>query len=148
MTMNELYERAKRYPEIDIEYWKNKATALIGTTHDLHFQSSNKFGVKAGEYEIIDFEPYVNPVKIKNNFFECRGIDLINKVLLGIYKIKFKDTKKYNNKTYSFEVSAYSSYLDVINPEAEISLCISERKIEDGKFLQAYTFRFIETEKY
>ena len=130
----------KKREEHNVNEWLEFAKSLVGTTKELKFNAQAKYLETAGQYEILSFEPYENP-QFTFDWFKYEEEDTPNNLTLGVYEIKIKNTKKYNDKVFHFPVSAYFSDY---NKEYHEYLSISEKKIEDNKYLQAYRFSFIE----
>lgn len=130
----------KKREEHNVNEWLEFAKSLVGTTRELKYNAQGKFLTTAGQYEILSFEPYEEP-QFGFDYWKREQEDTPTTLSLGIYEIKIKDTKKYNNKVFHFEVEAYFSNY---NNKYDESLYISTKKIEDGKYLQAYRFDFIE----
>jgi hypothetical protein len=130
----------KKREEHNINEWLVFAKSLVGTTRELNFNSQARYFDEAGEYEILSFKEYEKP-QFTFNFYKYEEEDTPSNLHLGVYEIKIKNTKKYNNKTFHFPVSAYFSDY---NGKYNEYLSISEKRIEDNRYLQAYRFKFIE----
>lgn len=130
----------KKREEHNVSEWLEFAKTLVGTTKELKYKTMGKYFATAGEYEILSFEPCEEP-QFRFDYWKYEQDDTPSYLKLGVYEIKIKNAKKYNNKTFHFEVGAYFS--DYGNEYKE-KLSISEKKLEDNKYLQAYRFEFIE----
>ena len=130
----------KKREEHNVNEWLEFAKTLVGTTRELKFNSKDKYLTTAGQYEILSFEACETP-SFKFDYWKHEEEDTPDVLTLGVYEIRIKNAKKYNNKVFHFPVSAYFS--DYGNKYAEY-ISISEKRMEDGKYLQAYRFCFIE----
>lgn len=126
----------KKTTDINIQEWLDRAQEQVGTVKELGYQS--KRGV-AGNIEIVSFTPYDDPIIDYGNWHKNKENDTPQSIKLGIYEIRFIDTEKYRNKVISFEVEVFFSDY---NGYSE-SLYISTKRLDTGKYLQAYKFGFI-----
>ena len=121
--------------ELDLQYYVNLARKQVGTIHDLQFQSDAKWGQKAGEFEILDFEEKNARWKL-NNYYLGMGQEVVAGADLGTFTIRFKNTKFYNGKVMRFHVQAYVQDKNGVNDH----LFIRNVNEESGKGLKAYDF--------
>lgn len=121
--------------ELDLQYYVNLARKQVGTIHNLQFQSDAKWGQKAGEFEILDFEEKNARWKL-NNYYLGMGQEVVAGADLGTFTIRFKNTKFYNGKVMRFHVQAYVQDKNGVNDY----LFIRNVNEESGKGLKAYDF--------
>lgn len=123
--------------EINHEKYLNAIQSLVGTEMNVYFETIAKYGDIAGKCEVVSFQPYdefeCKTSSFKDTYGEVAGVDY------GTIKVRFIDTKKYKNKTFTFVISLFTGL-----KYSEEKLFISTRKLVDGKHLQAYRFGFIE----
>lgn len=125
--------------KMEVEKFNKIALDQVGKTFDLQWQTFTKEGVP-GQFEIIGYKEYENQKFVYEEMYSEER-DEPSSFIMGIYKIKFLNTKVYNNKIYTFECSMYFSDY---SKENEQMISISNKKIEDGKYIKAYKFQLLE----
>lgn len=122
--------------EINHEKYLNAITGLIGKEMDLNFETIAKFDEIAGKYKVLEFVKY-DEYKIKTSTWK-ESFGKVESIKYGTLKIQFIDTKKYKGKIFTFEVELYTGF-----KYDEEKIFIDTKRLEDGKYLKAYRFAFI-----
>ena len=123
----------RRSTNINFQECIKKVEGIVGKKFELQYASrcnKNKF---LGEYQILKFTPYENPIfHYTDEIAEMQKIPIT--VECGIVNVRLTNTRAYNNCEFGLKV-----FIDLKTSKIRISTVM-----QNGRFLRCYKFGDIE----